>query len=318
MSIYKYNYHIYRAGLNARGGEPTVEEPAVGIDDVLISKVRAAGIPIDHTGQYIYEAFTYNMIDAIRTMNEHFNLHQSAYYPSFNLGKIILDFKNDLTLSVSSLGSFFYNFVNAVQSPCQGIALNFEYTVTDKFTYPITMQDTELGYYYFQMNTNNETNLINFRCRQFAMIFRIMFHVLKKFKFPNCTDAIVYSGYDGALYDNESIKKHYGCDFLSLTMPLYWRSISLPKITHAHCSWHTSIELPKSALDKISNFPVPLLHNIDLAPSLETRENVRAQIANRKSILRSQDGLASVEHGPPFYCWNPICSMYCEEIGEQV
>lgn len=310
-----YNYHGWRAGLNARGAAPTLQEPAVGLQDLTNGKINAVGVPVNHTGDYI-TFLQNNNRKIIRTMNDVYNLQNGV----IDLGKIITDFKSDASLTVPNVGIFFYNFVNSVQAPCDGICFDFEFNPLNNVLYPKTSKDQELCYYWYT-SLYPESNLVNFRCKQFSTIFRLMIHLLKKFRFPAMDTNIVYSGYDGLLYSGDDIRKHYGCNFSFLTSYISWRSISLPKPTHAQCAWHTTIDLPVEAVDRILLFPLSIIHNICLSPTLHSRDNIALQIKNRIGMLRNCDTIGTVEQGYPnypVYVWNQENKMVCEEMGKQI
>ncbi len=314
-----FDYHGYRAALNDHGGIPTPEDPAVGLEDLNYAKVTHAGVPLHHSGIHLTDMVN-NGQKIVRTMNEKFNLYPTANYPVWNLGKILMDFKNDKDVSVSGLGQFFYDFVNEVQTPCDGLANDFERSPLNKTAYPITSYDSQLSYVWGYYNLNVNSTLIEYRCKQFAVIFRIMIHLLKKFKFPNCETNIAYSGYNGLLYSGEDIKTRYGCDFQKLTIPTSWRVALLPSISHVQCAWHTTINLPAQAISNLPN--VPTLHTICLSPGLNVNdENWEGSIQNRLSILRSGDGLGMVEYGYPnypTYYWNAENSRICSLVAKYV
>lgn len=310
-----FNYHAYRSALTSKGSVPSVSADCAGLQDLTMGKITHAGVPLHHieTANFIKN----NGQKIVRTMNANFNLINN---PPYDLGKIILDFKSESSFTLSNLGSFFYKFVNEVQSPCDGLAMDFEFFPLDLTMYPKTAKDQEICYYWGTSLATTASTL-SMRCRQFATIFRLMIYLLKKFKFPNLETNIVYSGYDGLLYSNQDIKTRYGCNVAFLSNYASWRSIPLPKPDYVQCAWHTTIDLPVNAVDRIFLFPLPIIHNICLSPALHSRENIALQIANRIGLLRSQDTIGTVEQGYPnypVYIWNQENKMVCEELGKQL
>ena len=152
-----FSFHGWRSGLNARGARPTLIEPAVGLQDLITGKINTIGMPLEHTGDYV-TTLQNNGQNIIRTMNSNFDLRTGPV----DLGKIIIDFKNDNALTLPNVGKFFYDFVNEVQSPCDGICLDLELNPLDQITYPKTAKDQELCYYWYT-SLYPENNLINLR-----------------------------------------------------------------------------------------------------------------------------------------------------------
>lgn len=303
---------------DARGGGG----PAIGFDLARFAGLTHAGVPMDQTGEfeaggrnYIQEKIDSLGVAIIRASETRYDPGRPGnMWGRVNFGKVLLDYSVP-----DRAGEFISAWRDSLKAPCAGVAFDVEYQILSLSLYPITAEDRALrrtwGY-----DIGIRGQYITFRCRQIATIYRLLFREAQQ-KFPECKIAIVYSGYPAVLWGQEGdVAATYGCDWGMMVDPeLEWRGEKLPAITHAQVAWHTTTELPAAAVEWVKNAPLKLLHNLQLAPQLESAEGFRAQIANRLSLLRkgAGDGLGLVQLGDQWRIDEPD-SLVFQILGQEL
>lgn len=312
---------VYQGGPVAkdeRGGSG----PAIGFGLARYAGLTHAGVPMDQTGQFSPEEGGRNFIQEIADSLGVVIIRASEtrYDPGrpgnmwgrVNFGKVLLDYS-----APGQAGEFISAWRDSLKAPCAGVAFDVEYQILSLSLYPITAEDRALGRTWgYDIGIRNQ--YISFRCRQIATICRLLFQEAQR-KFPECKIAVAYSGYGGVLWSQEGdVAATYGCDWEMMANPdLEWRGEKLPPITHAQLAWHTTIELPVAAREWVKHAPAPLkaLHNIQLAPQLESSEAYQKQIMDRLSLLRPGDGLGLVQLGDQWRIDKPD-SLVFQSLGQ--
>ena len=279
-----FNWHGYRAGLDqsGQGGPP------VGLRDLQAAGITHVGVPQDHTGDFGHRDYIADIgalgIKVIRTMEQRWN----AGLFQRDLGGIILAWQ-----SAEEPGDFFVAYRDNLRGPCDGIGWNLEHDILSEDKYPVTSGDRRLAVIW-GMDIDDEAGYVAFRGRQFALIFQMYFDIARR-RFPECKLAIGYSGYAGLESRGMAVAAAYGVEWGELAKMQVWRGYEFAPITHAMCAWHTSVELPQAA--RGFGHGLPVIHTIALAPTLRSDDDFRRQIRDRLRLLRTGDGIGTVEHG---------------------
>ena len=279
-----FNWHGYRAGLDqsGQGGPP------VGLRDLQAAGITHVGVPQDHTGDFGHRDYIADIgalgIKVIRTMEQRWN----AGLFQRDLGGIILAWQ-----SAEEPGDFFVAYRDNLRGPCDGIGWNLEHDILSEDKYPVTSGDRRLAVIW-GMDIDDEAGYVAFRGRQFALIFQMYFDIARR-RFPECKLAIGYSGYAGLESRGMAVAAAYGVKWGALAKMQVWRGYAFAPITHAMCAWHTSVELPQAA--RGFGHGLPVIHTIALAPTLRSDDDFRRQIRDRLRLLRTGDGIGTVEHG---------------------
>ena len=279
-----FNWHGYRAGLDKIGAGG----PPVGLQDLQAARITHVGVPQDHTGNFGHRDYITDIrmlgIKIIRTMEQRWN----AGLFRRDLGKIIIAWE-----SAEEPGIFFMLYRDNLRGPCDGIGWNLEHDILNKDKYPVTAADRQLAAIW-GMDIKDEARYVAFRGRQFALIFQMYFDIARR-QFPECKLAIGYSGYAGLESRGMAVAAAYGVDWRALGEGQVWRGYEFAPITHAMCAWHTSVELPAAAQE--FGHGLSVIHTIALAPTLREDDDFRRQIRDRLGLLRTGDGIGTVEHG---------------------
>lgn len=303
-----FHWHGGRAGLGSRGGGG----PAVGLADLAYAGVTHVGVPQVNLGQFKSRNYISEMqglgLKIVRTVERRWN----AGVQNKDLGAIIVGWR-----SPQRPGRLLQDFVDNLVGPCDGIGWNLEHPIMREELYPVSPADLYLawrwGYDTAEVRARGDA-YVELRCRQFALIFQMYFELARR-KFPaTCKVAIAYSSYEGLSANHTSIQRAYGCDWSVQATPQTWRGLTLRPVTHAMCAFHADEQLPQVALQP--EHTLPILHNIQLAPSLANEAGYRAQIRDRLRRLRPGDGIGMVEFGERAI-WDArdrwICRMMAKE-----
>ena len=246
-------------------------------------------MPQNNTGDFGTHNYIEDMrrrgIGIVRTTERRFNAGLGR-----DLGAIIWAWK-----SPQEPGPFFEEYARNLHAPCDGIGWNLEHDIMRPDKYPLSAADHRLADLWgLTVEDHQSTDYVFFRGRQFALVFQMYYSAARR-KHPQCRLAIGYSGYAGASYNRLPLEAAYGCDWRQQATPQTWNGHTFEPITYAMCAWHTSIDLPPDA--RRPNHPLPIIHTLQLAPSLAQEDNFRARLRFVASHHRPGDGLGTVEHG---------------------
>jgi hypothetical protein len=300
-----FNWHGGRAGLDARGGGG----PAVGLDDLVAAGITHVGVPQNNSGDFGDHNYIEDMrardIGIVRTLDKSFNAGLGR-----DLGAIIISWK-----SPKDPGEFFAAYARNLQAPCDGIGWNLEHDIMRADKYPLSAADRLVATRWdMKVEDHQSPDYVLFRGRQFALIFQ-MYYQTARDKHPECRLAIGYSGYEGASYNHLPLEAAYGCDWSQQGRAQQWNGHTFAPITHAMCAWHTTVALGPATLDR--QHPLPVIHTLQLSPSLAQEDNFRARLHFVAANHRPGDGLGTVEHGArPI--WDEGDKMIQHLLGEAV
>lgn len=308
-----FDWHGYRAGLD---GDARVSQFNF-IEDLVKAGVTEVGVPNHHLSSGYVHRFKDRNLNVIRTIEHDVNpgLLWLEDYTNWHPDVIIDSFR-----SYQEPGSFFTRFLEKLQDPCDGVALNIEYDILTRingeYKFPLSVKERDLISGIEDVEEQDRYIAIR-RCSQIALIMRLLYYFART-RFSNCKKAVVFSGYRGLQYNHLPQKLAYGCDFYDLASPIIFRNHALSGITHAFCSY-VHHRLPLEAFP--ADFPLPIYHGTQTWGGIEQGYRLYyLLVTDRLRKKRPQDQIGRVHAGPsnlwPY--WNKHDRIQCQAFQEAI